>query len=152
MGCCGNNKKNNYEMPYKQIEEYNILKKEIDEIITSNESPHRKDSNKLFELLNKISVKISEFEKELDNLKNKKNIDNNIRDNYIKGFNIDIQEMKEYYLILDNLVKENDNEKNNEKDNNDNEKDKDNEKDNDNDDENKIENKIKSDKFKIRFE
>jgi len=133
MGCCGNNKKNNYEMPYKQIEEYNILKKEIDEIITNNESPHRKDSNKLFELLNKISVKISEFEKELDNLKNKKNIDNNIRDNYIKGFNTDIQEMKEYYLILDNLVKENDNEK-----------DKDNEKDNDNDDENKIERKIEN--------
>jgi hypothetical protein len=108
MGCCGNTNKNNYEIPYELIEEFNKLKKEIDEIITNNENRYRKDSIKLLELVNKTSFKISEYEKELDNLKNKKNIDKNIRDNYIKGINSDIKELKDYYLILDNLIKEND--------------------------------------------
>ena len=127
MGCCGSLNKNNYEMPYEKIEEYNKLKKEIDEIITNNENPYRKDSNKLLELLNKTSVKISEYEEELDNLKNKKNIDKNIRGNYIKGLNSDIKELKDYYLNLDNLIKENDNDKVNDKVN-----DRDEDKDNDN--------------------
>ena len=110
MGCCGNLDKNHYEMPYEQIEEFNQLKAEIDGIITNNENPYRKDSNKLLELLNKTSVKISEYEEELDNLKNKKNIDKNVPDDFIKGLNSDIKELKDYYLILDNLIKENDNE------------------------------------------
>ena len=110
MGCCGNLDKNHYEMPYEQIEEYNQLKAEIDGIITNNDNPYRKDSNKLLELLNKTSVKISEYEEELDNLKNKKNIDKNIPDDFINGLNSDIKELKDYYLILDNLIKENDNE------------------------------------------
>ena len=109
MGCCGSLNKNNYEMPCEKIEEYNKLKKEIDELMTNNENQYWKDSNKLLELLNKTSVKISEYEEELDNLKNKKNIDKNIRGNYIKGLNSDIKELKDYYLILDNLIKENDN-------------------------------------------
>jgi len=110
MGCCGNLDKNHYEMPYEQIEAYNQLKSEIDEIITNNENPYRKDSNKLIELLNRTSVNISEFEELLDNLKNKKNIDKDIPDDFIKGLNSDIKQLKDYYLILDNLIKENDNE------------------------------------------
>ena len=113
MGCCGNLDKNHYEMPYEQIEEYNQLKAEIEGIITNNENPYRKDSNKLLELLNKTSVKISEYEEELDNLKNKKNIDKNVPDDFINGLNSDIKELKDYYLILDNLIKENDNENKN---------------------------------------
>ena len=139
MGCCGSLNKNNYEMPLEKIEEYNKLKKEIDEIITNNENPNRKDSNKLLELLNKASVKISEYEEELDYLKNKKNIDKNIRGNYIKGFNNDIKELKDYYLILDNLIKENDNDKVNDKD-----EDKVNDKDED-------ENKVKENGNKIKI-
>lgn len=109
MGCCGNLDKNHYEMPYEQIEEFNKLKAEIDELIANNENQKRKDSNKLLELLNKTSVKISEFEEELDDLKNKKNINKNITDDLIKGLNNDIKQLKDYYLILDNLIKENDN-------------------------------------------
>ena len=110
MGCCGNLDKNQYEMPLEQIEEFNQLKSEIEEIITNNENPYRKDSNKLIELLNKTSVKISEYEEELDKLKNKKNIDKNVPDDFIKGLNTDIKQLKDYYIILDNLIKENDNE------------------------------------------
>ena len=110
MGCCGNLDKNQYEMPFEQIEKFNQLKSEIEEIIANNENPYRKDSNKLIELLNKTSVKISEYEEELDKLKNKKNIDKNVPDDFIKGLNTDIKQLKDYYIILDNLIKENDNE------------------------------------------
>ena len=110
MGCCGNLDKNQYEMPYEQIEDFNQLKAEIEGIITNNENPYRKDYNKLLELLNKTSIKISEYEEELDKLKNKKNIDKNVPDDFIKGLNSDIKQLKDYYLILDNLIKENDNE------------------------------------------
>ena len=113
MGCCGNLNKNHYEIPYEQIDEFNKLKKEIDGIIKNNENQYKKDSDKLLELLNKTSVKISQYEKELDNLKNKQNIDTNIKGNYIKGLNNDIKELKDYYLILDNLIKENNNENKN---------------------------------------
>ena len=113
MGCCGNLNKNHYEIPYEQIDEFNKLKKEIDGIITNIENQYRKDSDKLLELLNKTFVKISQFEEELDNLKNKQNIDTNIKGNYIKGLNSDIKELKDYYRILDNLIKENDNENKN---------------------------------------
>ena len=110
MGCCGNLDKNQYEMPYEQIEEFNQLNAEIEEIITNNENPYRKDSNKLLELLNKVSVKISEYEEELDKLKKKKNIDKNDPDDFIKALNSDIKQLKDYYLILDKLIKENENE------------------------------------------
>ena len=113
MGCCGNLDKNQYEMPYEQIEDFNQLKAEIEGIITNNENPYRKDYNKLLELLNKTSIKISEYEEELDKLKNKKNIDKNVPDDFIKGLNSDIKQLKDYYLILDNLIKENDNENKN---------------------------------------
>ena len=106
MGCCGNLDKNQYEMPYEQIEEFNQLNAEIEEIITNNENPYRKDSNKLLELLNKVSVKISEYEEELDKLKKKKNIDKNDPNDFMKVINSDIKQLKDYYLILDKLIQD----------------------------------------------
>ena len=113
MGCCGNKEKSLLDIPFEEIEEFNKLKEEINEIISNKESKNKIDSNKLLELLNKTSEKISEYEEELENLKNKQNKNENISEDLIKGISDDIKQLKEYNNILNNYIKENDNENKN---------------------------------------
>ena len=108
MGCCSSNDKNIEDFPFQKIEEYNALKSEIDEIISDKGHKERKNPTKLFELFNKTSTKITEFEKEVKSLKNKKIRNPNIGDDMIKGLNNDIKQLKQYNHTLNDLIKESD--------------------------------------------
>ena len=105
MGCCGPKNKINEDFPYEEIEEFNKLKSEINEIINDKEHPDRKNINKLLELFNKTSNKLTEYENEVKNLKNK---NKNLTDDMIKGLNEDIKQLKKFNQILNDLIKESD--------------------------------------------
>ena len=72
MGCCGAVDNNIDDLPYGKIEEFNNLKSEIEEIITGKNNKDRKNVNKLFDLFDRISNKIEEYEKEIKLIKKKK--------------------------------------------------------------------------------
>ena len=105
MGCCGPKNKINEDFPYEEIEEFNKLKSEINEIINDKEHPDRKNINKLLELFNKTSNKLTEYENEVKNLKDK---NKNLTDDMIKGLNEDIKQLKKFNQILNDLIKESD--------------------------------------------
>ena len=103
MGCCGPKDKNSDDFPYEKVEEFNKLKSEINEIIIDKDHQDRKNVNKLFELFNKTSNKISEYENEIKKLKNQKQ---NINNDLLKGLNEDIKQLRDYNHTLNNLIKE----------------------------------------------
>ena len=106
MGCCGAVDNNIDDLPYGKIEEFNNLKSEIEEIITGKNNKDRKNANKLFDLFDRTSNKITEYEKEIKLIKNKKKKNNNINDNMIHELNNDIKQLKEYNHTLNDLLKE----------------------------------------------
>ena len=103
MGCCGPKDKNSDDFPYEKVEEFNKLKSEINEIIIDKDHQDRKNVNKLFELFNKTSNKISEYENEIKKLKNQKQ---NLNNDLLKGLNEDIKQLRDYNHTLNNLIKE----------------------------------------------
>ena len=109
MGSCGPRDKGVEDYPFDKFEDFKILKSEITEIISNKEHRDRKDTNKLFELFNKTSNKITEFEKEVKKLRNRKLRNNpNVSDDMIKGLNDDIKLLREYNHTLNDLMKESD--------------------------------------------
>lgn len=108
MGCCGPQDKNVEDFPFEKIEDFNNLKSELSEIISDKEHKQRKNINKLFELFNKTSNKINEFEREVKKLKNKKLRNSNVNNDVIKGLNDDIKQLREYNHTLNDLIKESD--------------------------------------------
>ena len=110
MGCCSPNDKTLVDFPFHKIEELNNLKLEVSEIISDKNHRQRKNINKLFELFDKTSIKINEFEKEVQLLKNKKrrNLNSNISDDMIRGIANDIKQLKDYNHTLNDLLKESD--------------------------------------------
>lgn len=108
MGCCGSTDNNGEDLPFGKLEEFTMLKTEINEIITNKHNKRRKNANVIFELYNKTSNKITEYEKEIKKLKNKKYKNKEISDDMIKGLTNDIQELKEYTHTLNDLLKETD--------------------------------------------
>ena len=103
MGCCGPKDKNSDDFPYEKVEEFNKLKSEINEIIIDKDHQDRKNVNKLFELFNKTSNKISEYENEIKKLKNQ---NQNLNNDLLKGLNEDIKQLRDYNHTLNNLIKE----------------------------------------------
>ena len=103
MGCCGPKDKNSDDFPYEKVEEFNKLKSEINQIIIDKDHQDRKNVNKLFELFNKTSNKISEYENEIKKLKNQKQ---NLNNDLLKGLNEDIKQLRDYNHTLNNLIKE----------------------------------------------
>ena len=115
MGCCGAVDKNIDDLPLGKLEEFNILKSEINEIISDKDNKDRKNANKIFELFHQTSNKITEYEREVKKLKNKKLKDKNINDDIIEGLNNDIKQLREYNHTLNDLLKETDENANNNK-------------------------------------
>ena len=117
MGCCSPVDNNMEDVPLGKLEEFNILKSEINEIISDKDNKDRKNANKIFELFHQTSNKITEYEREIKKLKNKKLKNKNLNDDMIQGLNNDIQQLKEYNHTLNDLLKEteeNDNKNKNE--------------------------------------
>jgi hypothetical protein len=108
MGCCSPNDKTLVDFPFHKIEELNNLKSEISEIISDKGHKERKNINRLFELFDKTSSKINEFEKEVQLLKNKQIRNSNISDDMVRGLTNDIKQLKEYNHTLNDLIKESD--------------------------------------------
>ena len=106
MGCCGKNNKNADDFPYEKIEEFNRLKSEINSIIINKNNQDRKNINKLFDLFNKTSNHISEYEKEISILKTKNVQDSNSNDGLLQGLNEDLKQLKEFNHTLNDLIKE----------------------------------------------
>ena len=118
MGCCGAVDNNLEDVPLGKLEEFNILKSEINEIISDKDNKDRKNANKIFELFHQTSNKITEYEKEIKKLKNKKLKDKDLNDDIIQGLNNDIQQLKEYNHTLNDLLKETEENDNNNKNGN----------------------------------
>ena len=106
MGCCGPHDQNIDDFPFEKVEEYNNLKCEINELITNKDNKDRKNFNKVLELFNKTSKIITEYEREIKKLKNKKTNSTNFNFEMVQGLNDDIQQLKEYNHALNNLIKE----------------------------------------------
>ena len=108
MGCCGSKSKLQIEIPFEKVEKYKNLKLRIEQFLSSKDPKDRMDSNKILDLLIKTSNEISEYEEELKKLQRSKTKGLNINDELIEGINKDIKVLKDYHLILNNLLKESD--------------------------------------------
>ena len=105
MGCCGGGDKGFEEFPFEKMEEFNRLKNEVSDIITNQSHKYRKNSQKLIDLFNKTSLKITDYEREVRQLKNKNQSNGSSSDRVIHGMFEDIKQLKEYNRILNNLIK-----------------------------------------------
>ena len=106
MGCCGVHDNNIIDFPYEKVEEYNSLKTEINQIISNRNNKDRKDFNKVLELFNRSSSKITEYEREIKKIKNKKDKNPDFNNDILKGLNEDISLLREYNHTLNDLIKE----------------------------------------------
>ena len=106
MGCCATNAKFQLELPFEQMEEYDKLKSEIEQFLSSEVPQEKKDKNKISNLLIKLSNQITRYENDLLKLKRDKDKTNNenINDDLIEGINQDIKILKEYQTSLNNLL------------------------------------------------
>ena len=106
MGCCATEAKFQLELPFEQMEEYDKLKSEIEQFLSSEVPQEKKDKNKISNLLIKLSNQITRYENDLLKLKRNKDKANNenINDDLIEGINQDIKILKEYQTSLNNLL------------------------------------------------
>ena len=106
MGCCATNAKFQLELPFDQMEEYDKLKSEIEQFLSSEMPQEKKDKNKISNLLIKLSNQITRYENDLLKLKRDKDKTNNenINDDLIEGINQDIKILKEYQTSLNNML------------------------------------------------
>ena len=106
MGCCAKNAKFQLELPFDQMEEYDKLKSEIEQFLSSEMPQEKKDKNKISNLLIKLSNQITRYENDLLKLKRDKDKTNNenINDDLIEGINQDIKILKEYQTSLNNML------------------------------------------------
>ena len=106
MGCCGSKSKLQLEIPFEKVEKYKNLKLRIEQFLSDGDPKKRMDSNQILDLLIKTSNEISEYEEELEKLKRSKSNNLNISDELIEGITQDIKTLKDYHIILNNLLKE----------------------------------------------
>ena len=110
MGCCITRNRIIYDFPYEEIDEFNKLKTEINQILNNKDKINHTDNNELLELINKISIKIATCQEVIENLKIKRRTNPQLINETIEGVNTNIKELKEYNYFLNNKVKENKNE------------------------------------------
>ena len=106
MGCCAQNAKIQMELPFEKMEEYDKLKMEIEEFLSSKDLKDKKNKNKILDFSKKLSNQISKYEKDLLKLKRDNTKNENISDELIEGMNQDIKILKDYQTTLNNLLKE----------------------------------------------
>ena len=108
MGCCSPTDNNLQDLPFTKIGEFNNLKTEIDQILSDKYNKDRKNASKLFELFDKTSNTLTEYQRELTKLKNRQLRNKTINDNMIQVLQNDINQLKEYTHTLNDLLKETD--------------------------------------------
>ena len=106
MGCCASHTKLQIDIPFERMDEYNKVKKDIEEFLDNKDPSVRSDSNKILDLLIKASNVISKYENELRILKKNKNDSKDIGDDLIEGINQDIKILRGHHITLNNLLKE----------------------------------------------
>ncbi len=106
MGCCAQNAKFQMELPFEKMEEYDKLKMEVEEFLSSKDLKDKKNKNKILDFSKKLSNQISKYEKDLLKLKRDNTKNENISDELIEGMNQDIIILKDYQTTLNNLLKE----------------------------------------------
>ena len=109
MGCCAVNAKMQMEIPFDNMEDYEKLKIEIEQFLSSKDPKEKDNTNKILDLLTRTQNQISEYETELNRLQNIKTKNESVNDELIEGITQDIKILKDYYTILDKLMKENQN-------------------------------------------
>ena len=115
MGCCAVNAKMQMEIPFDNMEDYEKLKIEIEQFLSSKDPKEKDNTNKILDFLTRTKNQISEYETELNRLQNIQTKNESVNDELIEGITQDIKILKDYYTILDKLAKENQvNNKNNE--------------------------------------
>ena len=94
------------ELPFEKMEEYDKLKMEVEEFLSSKDLKDKKNKNKILDFSKKLSNQISKYEKDLLKLKRDNTKNENISDELIEGMNQDIKILKDYQTTLNNLLKE----------------------------------------------
>ena len=108
MGCCAASSKFQLEVPFERMEEYEKLKLEIEQFLSSKDPNSKSNKNLISKLLKKSSNQISKYENELSRLKLNQS-KNEINDDLIESITQDIKVLKDYHTLLNNLMKENEN-------------------------------------------
>ena len=74
MGCCVSNDAGFNDIPFEEIEEYNKLKMEMNQILENKDKINQTDNDELLEIINKISLQIARGEEAIGKLKPLKRI------------------------------------------------------------------------------
>lgn len=109
MGCCVSNDSGFNDIPFEEIEEYNKLKSEINQILDNKDKINQTNNEELLETINKISILIARGEEAIGKMKPLKRIKSNFI-NELQEINNKINDLKEYSITLNNQMKKNKNE------------------------------------------
>ena len=107
MGCCGRKSEDLTEIPFEKVEKFDKLKQRIEQFLSSNDPKEKRDNNLILDLLIKTSNEISDYEYELNKIKNKLDKNEITNNELIEGISQDIKILKDYHAILNKLMKEN---------------------------------------------
>ena len=110
MGCCVSNDGGFNDIPFEEIEEYNKLKMEMNQILDNKDKINQTDNDELLEVINKISLQIARSEEAIGKLKPLKRINAKFINEQIQEINSKINDLKEYSFTLNNQIKKNKNE------------------------------------------
>ena len=99
------------EIPFDNMEDYEKLKLELEQFISSKDPKLKRNMNKILDLLTRTKNQISEYEAEINRLQNikSKNDNDNVNAELIEGITQDIKILKNYQSILNKIMKENKN-------------------------------------------
>ena len=109
MGCCVSNDSGFNDIPFEEIEEYNKLKSEMNQILDNKDKIDQTNNEELLETINKISILIARAEETIGKMKPLKRIKSNFI-NELQEINNKINDLKEYSFSLNNQMKKNKNE------------------------------------------
>ena len=109
MGCCAMDAKIQMEIPFDNMEDYEKLKLELEQFVSSKDPKLKRNMNKILDLLTRTKNQISEYEAEINRLQNIKSKNDNVNDELIEGITQDIKILKNYQSILNKIMKENKN-------------------------------------------
>ena len=109
MGCCVSNDSGFNDIPFEEIEEYNKLKSEMNQILDNKDKIDQTNNEELLETINKISILIARGEEAIGKMKPLKRIKSNFI-NELQEINNKINDLKEYSFSLNNKMKKNKNE------------------------------------------
>ena len=99
------------EIPFDNMEDYEKLKLELEQFVSSKDPKLKRNMNKILDLLTRTKNQISEYEAEINRLQNikSKNDNDNVNAELIEGITQDIKILKNYQSILNKIMKENKN-------------------------------------------